>query len=368
MKKSPDYILIAVVSLIIALGLFVLASVSALKSQELTGYAYYFFFQQLLLGFLPGMIIAFIFFKIPLSLIKKYSLPILGATLFLVSLVFIPQLGEGTRGAVRWIDLGFISFQPAEILKLTFILYLASWLAKRSIKKVKNRSLGETFFPFIIISAIVGSTLMAQPDISTLGVILIVALIMYFSANTPLWHTITFLFAGAGMLFALVKFSPYRLRRIQGMINPDLDPLGITYQIRQALIAVGSGGLSGVGFGMSYQKFGFLPFPMTDSIFAIFAEESGFLGSFLLIVLFLLLFWRGFVIAKKSNSQFVKLISIGISSWFFIQAFINIGSMTGLMPLTGIPLPFISYGKSHIIAEMAGLGILLNASKNEKKI
>ncbi len=362
MKKSPDYILIAIVSLIIILGLFVLASVSAIKSQEFTGHAYYFFVQQLLLGFLPGLVIAFILFKTPLSFIKKWSFPTLGVILFLVCLVFVPQLGEGTRGATRWIDFGFVSFQPTELLKIAFIVYLASWLAGKKAKKKKKSSEG-TFIPFAVISTVIGLVLIFQPDISTLGVIFMVALIMYFVADTPLWHTITFVFSGAGLLFFLVKFKPYRLERVQGMMNPDLDPLGMTYQIRQALIAIGSGGIFGAGFGMSYQKFGFLPFPMTDSIFAIFAEESGFIGSFILISLFLLFFWRGFLIAKRSNDQFVRLVSIGITSWFFVQAFINIGSMTGLMPLTGIPLPLISYGKSHIIAEMAGLGILINASK-----
>jgi len=153
------------------------------------------------------------------------------------------------------------------------------------------------------------------------------------------------------------------MKRFQGMLNPDLDPLGITYQIRQALITIGSGGIAGVGLGMSQQKYGFIPFPMTDSIFAIFAEELGFLGSLALITLFLLFFWRGVVIAQKNKDDFVKLVSLGICSWIFIQAFVNIGAMVGLVPLTGIPLPFISYGKSHVIAEMAALGILLNASK-----
>ena len=366
MKKGPDYILIGIVSFIIFLGLFVLASVSALKSQEIIGHPYYFFLQQLLLGFLPGVILAFILYKIPLSFIKKWSPLFLLGTIFLLILVFVPHIGEETRGATRWINLGPISFQPSELLKLTFIIYLASWLAARETSK--NKSHWNTFLPFIAISSIVGLILILQPDVSTLGVIFIVAMIMYFIASTPLWHTLAIIISGSGLLLALIQLKPYRLRRVQAMLNPDLDPLGITYQIKQVLIAVGSGGIIGSGFGMSYQKFGFVPFTMTDSIFAIFAEESGFIGSILLVLLFLLLFWRGFVIAKNNNNEsFIKLLVIGITSWFFIQAFINIGSMIGLVPLTGIPLPFISYGKSHLIAEMAGLGVLLNASKYGKK-
>ncbi len=365
MKKGPDYILIGIVSLIVLLGLFVLASVSSLKSQEIFGHPYHFFSQQLLLGFLPGIILAVTFYKVPLNFIKKWSPLLLGANIFLLILVFFPYIGVESGGATRWIEIGPISFQPSELLKLTFILYLASWLSTR--KKTKSKHQWSTFLPFIAVSAVIGAVLYYQPDVSTLGVIFMVAMIMYFIANTPLWHTLALLFGGAGLIFVLVQFSPYRLRRVQAMLNPDLDPLGMTYQIKQVLIAVGSGGLLGTGFGMSYQKFDFVPFTMTDSVFAIFAEEAGFIGSVFLISLFLLLFWRGFVIAKNNKDEFIKLIAIGITSWFFLQAFINIGSMIGLVPLTGIPLPFISYGKSHLIAEMAALGILLNASKKHGK-
>ncbi len=369
MKKGPDYILIAIALVIVLLGLFVLAGVSALESQELTGHPYYFFLQQVLLGFLPGIVLAFAIYKTPLSFIKKWSPLFLGITTVLLLMVFIPYFGEGSRGAIRWVELGPLSFQPSEILKLTFIIYLASWLSTRTAEKGSKKSAKNTLIPFFAISAIVGGMLIMQPDISTLGVIFISAMIMYFVANTPLWHMLTLLGAGATLLFVLVKIEPYRLRRIKAMLNPDLDSLDLTYQIKQALIAVGSGGLIGSGFGMSYQKFGFLPFCTTDSIFAIFAEETGFIGSVILVALFLLLFWRGFVIAKNSKDQFTRIVVIGITSWFFVQAFINMGSMVGLVPLTGIPLPLISYGKSHIIAELAALGLLLNASKqNEKKV
>ncbi len=364
-KGKADHILVIIVAAIIFLGLFVLASASSIESQRIVGHSYYFFFQQLLLGFLPGIIIAFLLYKTPLDTIRRWAPILLLFSLFLLLLVFVPSLGEKTRGATRWLNMGFFSFQPAELLKLTFILYLASWLAVKNEKKKKNKPLFmETFVPFVIIAVTVGLALVFQPDISTLGVILLVALLMYFIARTPLWHTITFLFSGAAALFFLVWFSPYRLSRVMGMLNPDIDPLGVNYQIRQALLAVGSGGIFGLGFGLSQQKFGFLPFPSTDSIFAIFAEEAGFLGSIILLLLFAMLFWRGFLIARRSNNEFCRLVAMGIVGWIFIQTFINIGSMVGIIPFTGIPLPFISYGKSHLIAEMAGIGVLLNASKH----
>jgi len=203
-----------------------------------------------------------------------------------------------------------------------------------------------------------------QPDISTLGTIIFVAALMYFSANTPLWHSIFLILLGGGGLLVLIKLASYRLNRFLVFLKPETDPLGIGYQIKQALIAVGSGGIFGLGLGMSRQKFGVLPQTMSDSIFAIFSEETGFIGSLILVFLFLVVLWRGFTISKKTKDKFSQFLSLGITSWITIQAFINIGSMIGIFPLTGSPLPFISYGGSHLVVEMVGIGILLNISKN----
>ena len=161
----------------------------------------------------------------------------------------------------------------------------------------------------------------------------------------------------------IIKIAPYRILRILVFLNPEIDPMGVGYQIKQALITIGSGKISGVGLGLSEQKFGFLPQSISDSIFAIFAEETGFLGSAILIILFLAFFWRGFKIASRQREKFPKFIAFGITFWITLQAFINIGAMIGLVPLTGIPLPFMSYGGSALISELIGLGILLNISK-----
>ena len=224
--------------------------------------------------------------------------------------------------------------------------------------------LGQTFVAFLIVIVLTSLLLILQPNISTLGVIVAVGFLIYFLAGTPLWHSLLMVGTGIAALFALIKLAPYRINRWLVFLNPETDPLGIGYQIKQSLIAVGSGGILGLGLGMSRQKFGFLPQPATDSIFAIFSEETGFLGSIILISLFLVILWQGFKISSKVKDRFMQLCALGITCWISLQAFFNIGAMIGLLPLAGIPLPFISYGGSHIAAEMAGMGILLNISKN----
>ena len=190
---------------------------------------------------------------------------------------------------------------------------------------------------------------------------------MYFLASTPIYHTILIFLIGVGGLSLLIKTSTYRFHRFITFLHPEIDPMGIGYQIKQALIAVGSGGIFGQGLGANLEKRSFLPHPMSDSIFAILAEETGFLGSFIIILLFLIFAWRGFYIGRKSEDKFSQLTALGITFWIVIQAFINIGVMLGILPLTGIPLPFFSYGGSALIAELIGIGILLNISQYSKK-
>ncbi len=360
-KNTPDKILLGITGAIIFFGLFVLASAASVGSDTR-------FAEQLLFGFLPGAAVAFAFFKIPLPVLQKWAPYLLLGNIILLLMVFVPAFSETARGATRWISLGFVSFQPAEFLKLTFILYMAGLLAlRKERKKGRTGSLKETLLPFLVVTAVVGFLLIKQPDISTLGIIFFATLIIYFTARTPVWHTLALLAAGGITGFLVIHFTPYRLSRISGLFNPDLEPLGATYQLRQALITVGSGGIFGLGVGMSQQKFGFLPFPATDSIFAILAEETGFIGSVIIIFLFSAFLFRGFQIALASRSGFARLVAIGICSWIFIQATVNIGTMVGLFPVTGIPLPLISFGKSHLIAEMAAIGILLNISRYTKK-
>jgi cell division protein FtsW len=388
MKKHRfDIVLFGITGILIILGILILVGISAPLAQHKLGDPTYFLFHQILFGIIPGIIAGFIFYKIPLPILKKYSPGLLLLNIFFLALVFVPFIGVSSAGASRWINLGFASFQPSEFLKITFILYLASWLASKHKNTNNNKksrfydskekilsltlnqifaALSKTFLPFITILGFIGILLIQQPDTSTLGLIAIVAGIMYFSIGTPVWHSILIFLIGTGSLAFLIKTSTYRMSRFMVFLNPETDLMGKGYQLKQSIIAIGSGGIFGIGLGMSRQKFVFLPQSMSDSIFSIFAEETGLIGCLILISLFLLFLWRSFRLAKATSDQFMLLVCVGISSWIVIQAFINIGAMAGIFPLTGIPLPFISYGGSHIIAELIGVGILLNISKSLK--
>ena len=363
LRRHPDYILAGTSVVLIIFGILILASVSAHISQEKFGTTYYFLNHQLLFGLIPGLILGFFAFKIRLDLLKKSAPFLLLINLILLAMVFLPKIGSDIGTAARWVSIGGFSFQPSEFLKLCFILYLAAWLSSRS---HSDKKFAQTLPAFLLIIVLISLFLIFQPDIGTLGLIVLVSALMYILAGTPYWHSIVIFLGGAISLFSLIKLAPYRANRLLVFLKPETDPMGIGYQIKQSLIAVGSGGIFGLGLGMSGQKFGFLPLPqsISDSIFAIMANEMGFIGSLILISLFLIFLWRGFKICKLAQNQFCKLTALGISSWIVLQSFINIGAMIGILPLTGIPLPFISYGGSALISELVGVGILLNISKN----
>jgi cell division protein FtsW len=213
---------------------------------------------------------------------------------------------------------------------------------------------------------VIGFLIIKQPDIGTLGVIVLATMAMYFSSGARITHLLTLFFAGLLGVFTLIKISPYRLNRMLAFMNPDVDTQGISYQINQALIAVGSGGIFGIGLGHSRQKFNYLPEPVGDSIFAIVGEELGIIGAMILVALFVYFALKGFRIAKDAPDSFGKLLAVGITSWIIFQAFINMGSIIALIPLTGVPLPFISYGGTSIIFLLAGVGLLMNISKQAK--
>lgn len=355
--KKIDNILLICVLLLIALGLLMVFSVSASSSQELFGNSYYFLKHQIIFGFLPGIILGFICFKAKISNLKKIAPILFFINLILLLLVFMPGIGIDRGGAQRWIGIGSIAFQPSELLKITLILYISSWLANK--KKNDLLSLG-CFWGILAPMAVI---LILQPDFSTLLLLAIVSWILYFSADTPVFHTIISLIAGSSLMLFLVTIAPYRMRRFLVFIKPELDPMGMGYQIKQALIAIGSGGLFGKGLGMSKQKFGFIPNPMSDAIFTIFCEETGFIGPLILILLFMIFLIRGLKISAGLKDNFSKFLCAGLSLQIVLQAFFNMASLSAILPLTGTPLPFISYGGSHIMVELISVGILLNISK-----
>ena len=279
-------------------------------------------------------------------------------------LVFIPNIGFAFGGAKRWILLGPFTFQPAELLKLGFVIYFATWLSG-------VRELLHTFryglLPFLILMSIIGALLLSQPDTGTFLVIFVTGVAMYIVAGAR-WRDIFSL--GALSIFGLLVLAyvrPYIKERLLTFFDPAFDPLGISYQIQQSLIAIGSGGWFGRGFGQSIQKFNFLPEPIGDSIFAVAAEEFGFIGSVILITLFLFLAFRGRHIAGRTPDYFGGLLVVGIVILIVFQSFTNIGSMLGVLPLTGLPLLFVSHGGSALLFALAGVGIVLNVSRYSRK-
>ena len=371
MKKRIDYYLLATTFTLLALGFLFLSTLSARDSLDKFGTTYYYLFHQLK-SFIPALILAIIAFFIPLDLLKKISLWLLIITFILLLIVMI--FGSNFWGAQRWIVVFGLVLQPSEILKLTSILYLSAWLANRmreeksrgAILAVKRASYNfiNLFLPFVILEVIISVIMIKQSDLSTLGIIGLTLLALYFFAKTPIWHTILAIFGAVAGLFTFIKIEPYRLERLLVFLHPDKDPQGASFQIGQSLIALGSGGILGKGLGMSAQKFGFLPQAMTDSIFPIIGEETGIIGCAILITLFSLLLWRGLKISNESSDKFAKFVALGVTFWIVLQAFINISSSIGIWPLAGIPLPFFSYGGSHLLTEMIGIGLLLNISKN----
>jgi cell division protein FtsW len=258
-------------------------------------------------------------------------------------------------GARRWINLGFFVLQPAELTKLVLVIYLSAWFSAKEKGRLAS---------FLILMGMVVGLVILEPDLGTAIIIIATAVTLYFFSGAPVTQFLVLIpFLGTGVL-ALAVFSPYRFRRLTTFLNPESDPQGASYHIRQAVIALGSGGLFGVGIGQSRQKYEYLPEANTDSIFAIIGEEIGFLGAILLIGLFAFVIWRGFRIAKRVTDPFGRFLALGITVWFGYQVAINIAAMVALIPLTGVPLPLISYGGSSLVMMLASLGILVNISRS----
>jgi cell division protein FtsW len=358
---KPDSLLLFSVLALIVFGLVMIFSAGIMYAQTRFEGPYYFFQHQLVNGILPGLVAFYFLQKINYRFWKKIAIPLFFLALILMVLVFIPGVGIKSYGASRWIQLGSNSFQPSEMMKLAIVIYLASWLASKGRRNIQD--FFEGLLPFLAVLSLVGFLIIKQPDIGTLGVIVAITLAMFFSAGARLSHLTGLIAAGLAGLVVLIKMEPYRFNRFLIFMNPQTDPKGIGYHINQALIAIGSGGLLGIGLGHSRQKFNYLPEPIGDSIFAIIGEELGFIGAVGLVSLFLLLAVRGYRISKRAPDDFGKFLGVGITSWIFFQALINIGAISGIIPLTGVPLPFISYGGTSLVFILAGTGILVNISK-----
>ena len=374
MKKRFNYFLFFLVAALVGFSFLFFAVLSTPVSLQRFGNPNEYFFHQVLYGLLPALIAGAAAYKISLNFLKKWAFWLVIFNSLALFLVFLPFIGSKAGGATRWLDLGSFSIQPSEFFKITAILYLSAWIASRlpenkvsgwkSAAKRGYYNIIYVLLPFLVFLGLITSALYLQSDASTLGIITITLLVLYFSAKTPLWHTLLIIFSGISFLMFMIRFEPYRFDRWLIFLHPETDPLGKGYQLRQSLISLGSGGLFGKGLGMSVQKFNFLPQAISDSIFAIIGEELGIAGSAVLIALFVLFFWMGIKISKNSRDRFASITAVGIVFWITFQAFVNISSTVGIFPMTGIPLPFFSYGGSHLVVEMIGVGLLLNISRN----
>ncbi len=319
--------------------------------------------RQLVIGILGGGLLLFLASRVPYRFWQKIALPLFLGTFFLTALVFEPHIGILHGGARRWIGIGSLSFQPSELLKFGFIVYLSAWLVSRK-KEVSSFKSG--LFPFLVIIAFVAVLLIMEPNISTLLLISFTAISLFFIAGGRFKQIAIAAAIGAAIFTAAVFLKPYLMSRIEVFLNPGENTQGAGYQLNQAEIAIGSGGILGKGFGMSIQKFNYLPEPTGDSIFAIIGEEFGFIGTSSLIILFLIFLYRGVLISSRAPDDFGRLLGSGIVIMIVAQPFMNIAAMTSLFPLMGLPLLFISQGGSALALTLLEVGVLLNISKYRK--
>lgn len=361
--KQVDRILLSITALLVIGGFMIFSSASlgllARDGATFSSVA----FSQILFGIVGGSIALFVTSQVHYRVWRKYAFYIFLITLLLTLAVFIPGIGFEYGGAKRWLVIGNFSFQPAEFLKIGFIIYVATWFS--GMRKHVTSFVHGTL-PFAAIVGVVGVVMLLQPDTDTFLIMAAAAAAMFITAGAR-WRDVLILAVTAILLVAvLAMFRPYIKDRILSFLDPTSDPLGSSYQIQQSLIAVGSGGIAGRGFGQSIQKFEYLPEPIGDSIFAVFAEEFGFVGTFTLVLLITFFLFRGYRIASHAQDQFSMLLVVGIVTVIGLQAFLNIAAMLGLAPILGLPLPFISHGGTALLATLASVGIILNVSKYQK--
>lgn len=336
------------------IGLFILYESSSYTALLNIGDKYYFVKNQVVYVIM-GVIAAVIASKIPRKTFFYLALPALLVSLVLLVAVFLPGIGLSLKGAHRWIDLGLFVIQPSEILKISMSIYLAAWLSQKESGRLPA---------FLILLFVCVGLVVIEPDMGSASIIAVTAVSIYFLAKAKISEILIIFFIFFLGAIALVKLEPYRVERFMAFKNFDSNDLSTTsYHIRQVLIALGNGGFAGIGIGNSIQKYAYLPENTTDSIFAIYAEETGFLGSVFLILMFIAQMVLGFAISLNSRDNFNKLLACGITVYMGAQTIFNLASQAVLMPLTGVPLPFISYGGSSMIINFISVGILMNISR-----
>lgn len=353
--------------ILIVFGLIMLTLTTPVAGHDYKGDNFYYLKHQLLFGLLPGLFFFFLCAKIPYKFWQKNAGLVFLIAIILLVLVFVPNVGLEKNHAKSWINLGIFSFQPSEIMKLSLIIYLSVWFTK---SKQHIKSFSHGLLPFLILVGIIAGLVALQPDMGTMSIIILVAFGIYFAAGLKWSHFFGLILISSGLFFLLIKVmikidpDGRHLKRILTFLNPSSTNLqDAGYHINQALIAVGSGGLFGRGLGGSRQIFGYLPEVQGDSIFAAIAEELGFFLTTIFIIFLFILIFKILRLAHSSQDNFIKFFAIGIALWIGVQTIVNVGAMIGILPLTGVPLPFVSFGGTALMILMASFGILINMLK-----
>jgi cell division protein FtsW len=360
-ERRPDNVFLGLAAALTLLGLVALTSTSGPIAYQKFNDTYWYVKHQLLFGLLPGLMVYWLMSRIDYHFWRRHATSVFLIVLGVMLLVFIPGLGADWSTSKSWINIGGFSLQPAELAKLALVIYLAALFEDRGQEGVRQFASG--MMPFLVAVGAVAILIILQPDLGSLIVIAAAATVVYFVAGAP-WLNLGGLAAGGAVFFVLAaKAAPYRIDRLMTFLHPEFDPQGVGYQINQAFLAIGSGGLFGLGLGHSRQKYLYLPEAIGDSIFAVMSEELGYILMLAVLALIGWFLWRSLRIAKRAPDDFGKLTAAGIVGWLFFQTFFNIGSMIGLLPITGLPLPFVSYGGTAMIVLFGALGLLANISR-----
>ncbi|MBU4376745.1 MAG: putative lipid II flippase FtsW [Candidatus Omnitrophica bacterium] len=351
--------ILVVTTALVAFGVVMIYSSSTVYAYE-NFHDNFYFLKRHLLSLVLGLILAIYFMHVDLHALRRYSRPLLLFAFLLLALVLVPGIGASIGGARRWFRLGGINFQPVELVKPILLLYLADFLDRKS---VKGYSLFGVFVPAMLIIGALSGLVLLQPDLGSSFELAALGVLLLFVYGADIRHILVIFAAGIPAFYYLVLSVPYRASRILAFINPWKDPKGTGFQIIQSFIALGSGGLLGVGLGNSKQKLFYLPESHTDFIFSIIGEELGFLGSSLIVILFAVFVWQGMALAFRKDSEFSRLLAMGISSTIGLEAVINIGVSTGVLPTKGLPLPFMSYGGTSLVVHLILVAMLLNIGR-----
>lgn len=358
-KKSPDVLLFAAVIFLLSIGVIMVYSASQVSAYEKLGDTFYYLKKQIIWAVI-GIAAMTSVMKVDYWKYKKWAVPFLVTAFILLIVVLLPGIGKNVNGARRWIGVGSLVIQPSEIIKLSLVIFMAYGLSRY---KDQLKYFTRGVLPFLIILVLACGLILLQPDLGTAVSAAGTVYIMLFSAGAKGKHLFYLALAGVAAVGMAIVLEPYRMSRFLAFLDPWKDPSGTGYHIIQALYALGSGGLFGLGLGQSHQKWFYLPEQHTDFIFAVLGEELGFMGGTLVILLFLIFVWRGFKVALSTSDSFGSLLAVGVTSMIALQAVINMGVVTGSLPITGIPLPLISAGGSSLVFTLIGVGLLLNISR-----